>query len=188
MDFGDILDSWDSISKTQQNKSTKQANVKKMPKLAPDKVLQAENKKQETIVVPKKEKSSKQSMEAWLNRYGVVDKDAISEKRETQKAFLNVTEVKHMVCEAKIDLHGLTKDEAWIKLDAFISECCKRDLKKVLIVHGKGNHSDKDPVLNAMVRTFIEKDYRLGMSGHPDACDGGKGSTWVLIKKTDIDL
>lgn len=85
---------------------------------------------------------------------------------------------------AKIDLHGLTREEAWSRLDGFIRECSRRNIKKVLIVHGKGNHCENQvSVLSSMVRTFIEVDDRLGASGHPDKKLGGTGATWVIIKK-----
>lgn len=86
---------------------------------------------------------------------------------------------------ARIDLHGLTRNEAWARLDNFVSDCCRRGLKKILIVHGKGSHSKEKSdvsILSAMVRNFIELDSRLGASGHPDKKLGGSGATWVIIK------
>ena len=53
-----------------------------------------------------------------------------------------------------------------------------------MIIHGKGIHTTgTDPVLGEMVRRFIERDSRLGTSGHPKTkAEGGSGATWVLIK------
>jgi dsDNA-specific endonuclease/ATPase MutS2 len=92
--------------------------------------------------------------------------------------------LKTMHPEASIDLHGLTREEAWTALDNFVSTCCSQDLRKILIVHGKGNHPGSDAVLYKMVREFIECDKRLGVSGHPDARLGGSGATWVAIKRS----
>jgi DNA-nicking Smr family endonuclease len=91
--------------------------------------------------------------------------------------------LKTMRPEASIDLHGLTREEAWSALDNFVSTCCSRGLQKILIVHGKGNHPGSDAALYKMVRGFIECDKRLGASGHPDARFGGSGATWVGIKR-----
>jgi DNA-nicking Smr family endonuclease len=92
-----------------------------------------------------------------------------------------------MASEATCDLHGLTRDEAHFKLGDFIDECVRKRLKKVLIVHGKGIHSDTlaangESILAAEVRSFIEADPRLGAFGRAPGKDGGAGATWVIIK------
>ena len=121
-------------------------------------------------------------MSVWLQRYGVVDKDKQLEDKLQQEIISNSDAVKQMICEASIDLHGLTREEADIRLNAFITECVRRGLKKVLIIHGKGNHSNEGPVLSHAVRSFIESDKRLGRFGFADKTLGGKGATWVLIR------
>ena len=96
----------------------------------------------------------------------------------------SLTYIREMTPEARIDLHGLTKEDAWQRLNAFVGDCVARGLKKILIIHGKGNHSHgSDPVLGPMVKSFIEQDKRLGTSGHPDKFMGGNGATWVMIKE-----
>jgi DNA-nicking Smr family endonuclease len=109
-----------------------------------------------------------------------VNKDA--EVATAIERLSDVQNIKTMRPEATIDLHGMTRDEAWTALDNFVSTCCSRNLRKILIVHGKGNHADSDAVLLKMVNGFIECDKRLGASGHPDARLGGSGATWVAIK------
>lgn len=122
-------------------------------------------------------------MVVWMNRYGVVDKDKMLDEaaeRQKQESHSYLREMRH---EAVVDLHGLTAEEAYVKLESFISVCYRDGLRKVLIIHGKGNHSKgSDPVLGKVVRSFIEGDKRLGMSGHPERKDGGSGATWVIIK------
>jgi DNA-nicking Smr family endonuclease len=111
-----------------------------------------------------------------------VDKDRILAEAETAARLSETESLKSMRPEATIDLHGLTREEAWKALDGFITSCCQRDLRKVLIIHGKGNHPGSDAVLYKMVRSFIETNERLGASGHPGARLGGSGATWVIIK------
>ena len=107
-------------------------------------------------------------MHIWLRRYGVIDKDSLAEAVEEQEKSQDREHLKKMPIGAKIDLHGLTREEAWSRLDGFIRECSRRNIKKVLIVHGKGNHCENQvSVLSSMVRTFIEVDDRLGAFGHP---------------------
>jgi DNA-nicking Smr family endonuclease len=84
--------------------------------------------------------------------------------------------------EASIDLHGKTQEETLVALDRFVGECRGRGLRKILVVHGKGIHSDDEAVLQKAVQTYIEGNPHLGTWGHPSAKDGGSGATWVVIK------
>jgi DNA-nicking Smr family endonuclease len=92
------------------------------------------------------------------------------------------TSPKHLPHQAFIDLHGKTKDESLEALERFVVSCKNRGLRKVLVIHGKGLHSDADSVLQKTVQDFIEADPRLGAWGHPGIKDGGSGATWVLLK------
>ena len=93
--------------------------------------------------------------------------------------------------EAVIDLHGLTRDEAWDALTVFFNDARNKGLEKVLVIHGKGNHSgDRGSgrgadtgVLKKMVRDFIERCPFAGESGYSEGRAGGEGSSWVLLKE-----
>ena len=89
--------------------------------------------------------------------------------------------------DGSIDLHGLTRDEAWNALTAFFSSAKDKGLEKVLVIHGKGNHEGNSGtheagILKKMVRDFIERCPFAGESGFSSSHAGGTGSTWVLIK------
>jgi len=87
--------------------------------------------------------------------------------------------------DASIDLHGLTRDEAWNSLDAFFNDANNKGLEKLLIIHGKGNHTvsdGQDSVLKKTVRDFIERCPFAGENGNSSGPSGGTGSTWVLLK------
>ena len=84
--------------------------------------------------------------------------------------------------DAVVDLHGLTQDEAWEALVAFFNRSRSLGLEKVLVVHGKGNHSISEGVLKETTRKFIELCSFAGTSGHSSASHGGSGATWVLLK------
>ncbi len=164
MDFGDILEQWEKGEK----KSQKTHN-------APNKKANAPQKKQKT-------EPQINDMNRWLNRYGVVDKDSLVKDYSMSKAVHSHTAAKNIPVDATIDLHNFTQEEAWSQLDFFVKTCKQKGLKKILIVHGKGTHSDGDPVLGRLVRLFIEQSSMLGASGHPKAALGGSGATWVMIK------
>ena len=84
--------------------------------------------------------------------------------------------------DAVIDLHGLNQDEAWTALENFFSESQSMGFEKVLIVHGKGNHSKNDAVLKEITRKFIEHCPFAGASDRSSGSAGGSGATWVLLK------
>jgi DNA-nicking Smr family endonuclease len=84
--------------------------------------------------------------------------------------------------DAAIDLHGLTRDEAWAALENFFNDGKRRGFEKLLIVHGKGNHSPGEAVLSRTVREFIERCPFAGKSGCGNAASGGSGATWVILK------
>ncbi len=194
MDFGDILAQWEEVSKKESGRKNKDENVpRKRLANAPSFEVEGKNSTQTDVHKGKREPLSNENlpkanpMDVWLRRYGVIDKDVALERFQQQEQESDREYLKKLPPEATIDLHGLTRDEAWNKLDGFVRECSRRGLKKILIVHGKGNHCNacqgEPSVLSAMVRSFIESDKRLGASGHPDKRLGGTGATWVMIKK-----
>lgn len=187
MDMNDILNQWDKMQsdkiKKQKESGKNQVSHKKANAPTPEEKAAAAERDFEAKIQKENSKSIN-PIEMWLRRYGTIDKDKIAEEtyfinKENDREYLV-----NMKCQAFLDLHGLHQDEALKKLDTFISECLGRKLKKVMIIHGKGNHTKgTDPVLGKLVRTFIERDPRCGMSGHAKTkYEGGSGATWVILK------
>ena len=133
-------------------------------------------------------------LDQWNKQGGsVYDKDAES------SAFPGDIPDKHIISssyrkkllrkspDATIDLHGLTRDEAWDALTAFFDNAKTRGLEKVLIIHGKGNHTGEGSqgqtgILKKLARNFIERCPFAGESGFSNNRLGGEGSSWVLLK------
>ena len=186
MDMGDILAQWDDIKK----KEKVAAREKKQQPQVSHKKANAPTAQEKELAQAKKAAGSEKTnpqinpMEYWLNRYGTVDKDKIAEQTIERTKQQDREYVLNMKPEAYLDLHGLHQDEARIRLDSFISDCKRRGLRKVMIIHGKGIHTHgTDPVLGEVVRRFIESDRRCGTSGHPkNKVDGGTGATWIILK------
>lgn len=184
MDMNDILNRWDKVQadeKRKQKESGKnQISNKKANAPTPEEKAMAKNH------LPDFDEENNKKinpMELWLRRYGTVDKDKMIEETEQRQKQSDRNHLREMRIEARIDLHGLRQDEAEFKLNSFVSDCQRKGIRKILIVHGKGIHTTgSDPVLGELVRKFIERDKRLGMSGHPDRNMGGNGATWVIIK------
>ena len=95
-----------------------------------------------------------------------------------------------------IDLHGYTLDEANKKVESFLVDCFDQKVSKVIIVTGKGLHSqnDKDPyiskkfgILKNSVPDFIKSNPSLmaKVKSITDAeiADGGSGAFYVFLKK-----
>lgn len=184
MNFGDILAQYDKIKKEEKNKSKIQQKSHKKAN-APDKnekEAMAQGYSYEQLM-EEQNKRSINPMELWLNRYGTVDKDKELESYQEKKKWQNREYLKNLKPEARLDLHGLTREQAWLQMESFVNDCVRRGLHKIMFVHGKGIHSNgSDPVLGEAVRIFVEQDKRLGAFGHPDRTQGGNGATWVLIK------
>jgi len=84
--------------------------------------------------------------------------------------------------EAEIDLHGLTKEEAKMALENFLSEAKKNKYKKIRIITGKGLHSQSGQgILNQYIRKAIEN---KGLK-YSDAklCEGGSGAIDIWMRK-----
>ncbi len=86
-----------------------------------------------------------------------------------------------------IDLHGFKKSEAKEKVVRFLHDSVRKGYRCVLIVHGRGLHSDnKVPVIKSYIKSWLCKGEIGKMvlafsSARP--CDGGTGAIYVLLRK-----
>ena len=95
-----------------------------------------------------------------------------------------------------LDLHGYSLDEANKQVESFIIDCFDKKVSKIIIVTGKGLHSqnDEDPyiskkfgILKNSVPDFIKNNSNLmnKIKSIADAenADGGSGAFYVFLKK-----
>ena len=95
-----------------------------------------------------------------------------------------------------IDLHGYTLEEANKTIEGFIQKSFREKINKLIVVTGKGLHSqnEKDPyvskdlsILKYSVPEFIKSKRRLMdiISEIKDASieDGGSGAFYIYLKK-----
>ena len=85
--------------------------------------------------------------------------------------------------QAELDLHGLRASEAQAALERFLRDAAARGLGKVLIIHGKGNHTRGQPVLEGAVRAWLERSPIAGAFGRAERRHGGSGATWVILRE-----
>lgn len=89
--------------------------------------------------------------------------------------------------QGHLDLHGLTRDEARIAVERFLTESRVGRKRCVLLIHGRGlNSPDRVPVLkNALVvwltRSGLAKHILAFTTARP--MDGGAGALYVLLRK-----
>jgi DNA-nicking Smr family endonuclease len=172
VNFGDILDQW--------NRRQNQVNAKNRLK-GPD---SGTSGPQPAAGETPGQTERADPLSVWLRRNGVYDKDA--DKPETAGTGESAPERRRRLlakrADAVLDLHGLTRDEAWCSLEDFFNSGKGQGFEKLLIIHGKGNHSPGEAILSRTVREFIERCPFAGESGHGSAVSGGSGTTWVLLK------
>ena len=103
----------------------------------------------------------------------------------------------HKIFKTKsIDLHGYTLEEANKTIEEFILKSFKEKINKLIVVTGKGLHSqnEKDPyiskdlsILKYSVPEFIENNINLMnlINEIKDANieDGGSGAFYIFLKK-----
>lgn len=162
MDFGELLDEWERMKRERSRAAH--------PKAGP--------------ADPVPETARLSPFEAWLDEHGVEDKDAelpgasAQAEREARDRRLAA-----LAPQASLDLHGMGAQEAEAALLAFLEDSGRRGLEKVIVVHGKGNHSKDEPVLGRVARRALEKSPWAGRSGVAGRAEGGSGALWVLLRK-----
>ena len=95
-----------------------------------------------------------------------------------------------------IDLHGFTLEEANKKIEKIINNAYEKDVSKVIVVTGKGIHSnvEKDPyvskdlsILKFSVPDYIENNSELMKKiieiKDADKEDGGSGAFYIYLKR-----
>jgi DNA-nicking Smr family endonuclease len=120
-------------------------------------------------------------MNGWLDEKGAPPKedDLHSEGRKSPAR----KTLRRMAPQDSLDLHGYTVNEALAELEGYLKRCRRRGLRKVLIIHGKGNHSeDGESVLRREVRRYLRESPLCGECGIPQPALGGEGAVWVILR------
>ena len=103
---------------------------------------------------------------------------------------------KKIVKIKQIDLHGFTLEQANITITKFIDDCYQNDVSKIIVVTGKGLHSnvEKDPyvskdlsILKYSVPEYIKNNHGLMKKileiKDAEIKDGGAGAFYIFLKK-----
>ena len=158
MDFGEILNNWE------QDKEVKERGKKK--------------------IAPMPENNT---MESLLNSYAP-DSDVLGSKEEKKPYVSKVSreKMRRKKADLVLDLHGLSAEDATIELNNFIRRSSRTGARKILIIHGKGNHTHGKAVLKPLVKSILELSPYIGDIGTPERRDGGSGATWAVVRQRSL--
>ncbi len=86
--------------------------------------------------------------------------------------------------EDRLDLHGLSQEQAQKKVKAFISSAVQKNFRHVLIITGKGR--DGHGILREKVPEWLKDAplcYHLNAISYAQPKDGGKGALYIRLKR-----
>ena len=113
--------------------------------------------------------------------------DIIKEKGDVpSKREYTVSQLRTMMPQATLDLHGKTQEEAEEAVSVFLKDCRAHKIRKISIITGKGLHSEGGVgVLRDVVSDMLEKDGGISEKSNAPLQYGGSGAFWVILKKED---
>lgn len=90
-----------------------------------------------------------------------------------------------LVPEARLDLHGLGRDDARQRVRHFLDNAVFHGRKTVLIVTGRGKGSGGEPVLRAEIERYLKYEAAAWVAewGRAPAPYGGEGALVVFLKR-----
>lgn len=183
MDFNDILRQWDDIRKKEKQRKPAQG---KTGSGTPGPQKNAGERKETPGPTTL---STRDYLSHWITMHGVEDKDLSSDSDAEGDDRLSRIEdaerFRKLRPQAALDLHGKTSAEAAPLVADFLARSRRSGYEKVLIIHGKGNHSPDDHIMTELVRKILESSDLAGNFGPAGKEDGGRGATWVKVRKRD---
>jgi DNA-nicking Smr family endonuclease len=121
-----------------------------------------------------------------LEKYGITDKDSEHQITASLKKKKQQVKTSAGVKRERVDLHGLTSLEAERVLRVTVESCRSRGIRELLVIHGKGYHSDAEtgPVLKTLVQQMLDGELRRFVQSYTPAMrkDGGDGATVVFLE------
>ena len=126
--------------------------------------------------------SGARNMEQWIDRYPPPD-DAPTAERDAQWNARRRKRLLDMAPQAVLDLHGFTSADVVGEINGFLEQSVRAGLQKVLIIHGKGNHSENGGVLARVTAECVSRHPLAGENAPSAGKDGGRGSRWVVLRQ-----
>lgn len=109
--------------------------------------------------------------------------DAPEEYRRNGVSRLALRSLKRCQIQDSLDLHGNTVEAARMLLQQFLSEACRRQLRLVRVIHGKGiNSRGNEAVLRTHTRHWLTQHPEVLAFCPAPASAGGSGAALILLK------
>ncbi|AEJ61994.1 Smr protein/MutS2 [Spirochaeta thermophila DSM 6578] len=119
----------------------------------------------------------------YLDRY-LPDERVVKEKKGGERRSPDSRSRKRpSTPQAVLDLHGFTREEAEIRLKAFLGEAQGKGYRVLLIVHGKGLHSEREPILKKVVYRTLESCPFVGRIETAPRRWGGAGAVVAFLRQ-----
>ena len=88
--------------------------------------------------------------------------------------------------EARLDLHKMTVEQARLQVFEFIREAMKADLRTIMIVHGRGHHSESTgAVLKSYVNRWLPEMEEVQGFCSAQPQHGGAGAVYIMLRKSE---
>jgi len=126
-----------------------------------------------------------QILDLWENRGNRKDNQPFDKDAATVEpaALPSRSEMERTRPDDELDLHGLLQEEALAAVRFFLRESRLEGYRKVLVIHGKGLHSEnRKGVLKDAVQQILMKDRNVAAWGEAGRKEGGRGASWVWLK------
>ena len=89
-----------------------------------------------------------------------------------------------VLLEDRLDLHGLSQEQAHTRLNAFINQASQQNFRQVLVITGKGR--DGHGVLRQKVPSWLKESplcHYINAISYAQPKDGGKGALYIRLKR-----
>ena len=119
-----------------------------------------------------------------IEELSIVDVKKESVEKETLPNKIKIPKKSTLNIDDEIDLHGLTREEAGERLKHFLIKAKKERLRIILIITGKGKHSEKGPSLKPFVEKWLKTEGKVIVKsfGVAPKFHGGEGAFVVFLK------
>ncbi|MEZ8826813.1 DNA endonuclease SmrA [Vibrio amylolyticus] len=87
--------------------------------------------------------------------------------------------------QAKLDLHKKSLKEAREEVIKFLKQCLRLDIRTVLIVHGKGAHSNPPALMKSHLANWVTQIRDVQCAHSAQQFHGGTGAMYLMLRKSD---
>ena len=143
-------------------------------------VKKSRKKKEQVVNVP------------FVSREGFDDELILADFRNVDNAMAKRIRRTQYEVEAKLDLHGITVNEAYEKVRNFVFESYHQKKRCIIIVTGKGYQKEDDDIFSSRgvlrekvpewLNAFDVRPLILSISNPPEKL-GGRGALYIILRR-----